>query len=68
MSIIRWKYISDRIETAEGSIATFKGMANYLEWEIAGIISALECPAVEDIKKTDFPEQAYELGKTIGSI
>ena len=43
-------------------------MANYLEWEIAGIISALECPAVEDIKKTDFPEQAYELGKTIGSI
>lgn len=58
-------FADDATESAEGSAATFRGMTNYLEWEVAGIIAARGCSAVEDIKKTDFPEQAYELGKTL---
>lgn len=60
-------FADDTVESAEGSVATFKGMINYLKWEDAGIIAALECSVLEDIKKTDFPKQAYEFGKTFGS-
>lgn len=59
-------FADDTVESAEGSAATFKSMTNYLEWEVSGIIAAQGCSAVEDIKKTDFPKQAYELGKTFG--
>lgn len=58
-------FADDTMESAEGAIATFKGMAKYLGWDIAGIIAAKGCFTVDDIKNTDFPEQAYRLGKHI---
>lgn len=55
----------DSDATANGAIATFKGMANFLEWDIAGIIAGVNCPVVDALNKTDYPRQAYELGKNL---
>lgn len=55
----------DTMESAEGAIASFKGMTNYLEWEIAGIIVGVSCGDVDSLSKTAYPEQAYELGKNL---
>lgn len=53
------------IESAKGALESFRGMVDYLEWEDAGTIVGYNCWVSEDIKKTDFPLQAYELGKNI---
>lgn len=55
----------DNMETADGAVASFKGMANFLEWEIAGIVIGVNCGDVELLKQTDYMEKAYELGKNI---
>ncbi len=55
----------DTIETAEGSVASFKGMAKFLEWDIAGTVIGVDCGDVDALKKTDYPEKAYELGRNI---
>lgn len=55
----------DTMESANGAIASYKGMTDYLGWERSGIIAALECYTVEDIKRTGFPEMAFELGRDI---
>lgn len=53
------------IKTADGAMATFKGMAKYLEWNIAGSVIGLNCMTPDMLKNTDYPQQAYELGKSI---
>ena len=53
------------IETADGAMATFKGMAKYLEWNIAGSVIGVNCMTPDMLKNTDYPQQAYELGKSI---
>ena len=55
----------DDAETAAGAEATFRGIAGYLTWDVAGIVIGQGCGDVEALKKTDFPRQAYELGKSI---
>lgn len=50
---------------ADGVISSFKSTCGYLGWDVAGVIAASGCPAVNDIVKTDFPNQAFELGKNI---
>lgn len=55
----------DALESAEGANASFKGMTGFLEWEIAGIINATASGDVEALGKTDYPKQAYELGKSL---
>ncbi|MDE6502300.1 MAG: flavodoxin family protein [Ruminococcus sp.] len=55
----------DTMESAEGAIASFKGMANYLDWEISGMVIGVDCGDVSALEKTDYPEQAYNLGKNI---
>ena len=52
-------------ETAKVVLKTFKGMARYLEWEIAGTVVGVNCMTPEMIKNTDYPKQAYELGKSL---
>lgn len=52
-------------ETAEGANAAFLGMAEYLDWEIAGILNAAGCGDTESLKKTDYLIKAYELGKSL---
>lgn len=55
----------DVATSADGANVTFEKMTDFLEWEIAGIVNAVECWSVDDIKKTDYPNQAYELGKNL---
>lgn len=58
-------FADSTMESAQGAIASFYGMADYLEWEIVDVIAAGKCQTAEDILNTDFPKQAYELGKKI---
>lgn len=52
-------------KTANGAVASFEGMAEFLEWEIAGTVIGVNCGTVEDLQKTDYLKQAYELGKSM---
>jgi multimeric flavodoxin WrbA len=54
----------DTMESAAGAIQSFEGMTNYLGWQRRGVIAALACLDVESMKQTDYPQKAYELGKT----
>ncbi len=58
-------FAEDTLESAEGAIASYKGMIGYLGWKNVSIITALACHSLEDIKMTDFPQKAYELGKSL---
>lgn len=51
------------IKTADGAVASFKGMSEFLEWEIVGTVIGVDCADVSSLEKTKYPEQAYELGK-----
>ena len=53
------------LESAQGAITTFYGMTDYLGWEIVDVIAAVGSSTPEDILNTDFPKQAYELGRKI---
>ena len=52
-------------ESAEGALGSFKGMTKYLEWEPVGSVVATNSWTLEMLQKTDFPQQAYELGKSL---
>ena len=53
----------ETINSAEGALVSFKGMARFLNWEVAGSVIALNSWAPEALKETDYPQEAYELGK-----
>lgn len=55
----------DTMESAAGAILSFEGMTNYLGWQRVGVISALSCGDLEAMQATDYPQQAYELGKSL---
>ncbi len=55
----------DTLKSAEGANVTFKNIAEFANWEIAGIINAKACWRAEDMQKTDYPKQAYDLGKSL---
>lgn len=55
----------DAEETADGTMRTFKSIADWLEWEIVGSVLGIGCNTMEDMKKNSYPEQAYELGRTL---
>jgi multimeric flavodoxin WrbA len=46
-------------------VGIYENMVKYLGWEDCGRILADGCAEREDIEATDFPKQAYELGKSI---
>ena len=50
------KYFSSKQEIA---------VAKYLEWEVKGTVVAVNCMTLDMLKKTDYPKQAYELGKSL---
>ena len=51
--------------SAKGLIATFEGMAGFLEWEIAGTVVAVDCMDKAALEKTDYLKQAFDLGKSL---
>lgn len=53
------------MHSAEGVDTCFRSTAAWLDWEVAGIINAMECPSVAVLEQTDYPQQAYELGKSL---
>ena len=53
------------MESAECAASPFYGMADYLGWEIADVIAAKGCHTAEDVVNTEYPDQAYELGRTM---
>ena len=55
----------DTMESAAGAVLSFQGMTNYLGWERVGVISALSCGDLAAMERTDYPQQAYELGKNL---
>lgn len=57
--------LTNTMESAEGAVASFRGMADFLEWEIAGTVIGVNCGDVELLKQTNYLEKAYELGKII---
>lgn len=48
--------------SAAGAVTSYKAMASYLEWEDAGVLTALGCLDVPALQKTDYPLRAYQLG------
>ncbi len=42
-----------------------EAIMEYLGWHGAGKVLAVGCRVRKDIEKTDFPQQAYELGKSL---
>lgn len=55
----------DAEESAAGALASFRGMTNYLDWEAAGSVVGVSCGTPEALKKTEYPQRAYELGRSL---
>lgn len=53
------------MESAEGALATYKGIRNYLGWDDVGTVVCTNCWTLDMLKETVFPEQAYELGRSL---
>ena len=53
------------MESTECAASPFYGMVDYLGWEIEDVIAAKGCYTAEDVVNTEYPEQAYELGRTM---
>ena len=47
----------------KGIVVSYQEALQYLEWHDCGTVLAKGCPTKEAIEQTDFPEQAYRLGK-----
>ena len=55
----------DTMESAQGPLASFKGMCGWLEWQEAGTVIASSCYTRDDVLKSDAPQRAYELGRSM---
>lgn len=55
----------DDDQTMEALNKMFSSSLCFLNWENAGTVYALGCPVREVIENTNYPEQAYELGKNL---
>lgn len=60
-------FADDMMESVEGVINNFKAMTGYFGWRLTlpGVVAAQGCSTAEDVKKTDIPKLAYELGKNL---
>lgn len=47
--------------------AHYQTLAKYLKWSDAGILLATGCGSRNDIERTSFPDQAYQMGKGLGA-
>ena len=43
----------------------YKTIVEYLKWDDAGILLATGVDTRSDIEQTNYPEQAYEMGKAV---
>lgn len=54
----------DKITSADAANLWLKNCASFLGWNVAGTINAKNCNTLSDLMKTDYPEKAYEFGKS----
>ncbi|MCL1893360.1 MAG: flavodoxin family protein [Holophagaceae bacterium] len=52
--------------TVEALDSHYGTILRYLGWQLAGTLLAMGCAVRMDIEKTDYPNQAYLIGKTLG--
>lgn len=57
----------DTMESVDGAVVSFERFSTYMKWDVAGMVTANNSWTVEDLKNTEYPEKAYELGKNIFS-
>lgn len=50
----------------DGIKQTYKAILQFLDWKDQGSIFAIGCRTFEQTEKSRFPDEAYELGKSIG--
>lgn len=55
----------DGDQTMEALDKMYEASLRFLNWENVGKIYAIGCPVREMLEVTEFPEQAYQLGKSI---
>lgn len=55
----------DDAQTMEALDKMFELSLCFLNWERAGTVYAIGCPVREMLEVTNFPQQAYELGKNL---
>ena len=55
----------DTMESVDGAVVSFKRFASYMNWNVAGMVTANNSWTLDDLKNTEYPEKAYELGKSI---
>ena len=53
----------DTDESVAGADVSLSGMSRFLGWQVNGKVEALRCATRQEIEKTGYPQQAYELGK-----
>lgn len=49
----------------QGAVASYQETIQYLGWENCGTLLVYGCYTKDEIVKTDYPKQAYELGKAV---
>jgi multimeric flavodoxin WrbA len=55
----------DDDQTMEALDKMHTSILRFLNWENAGTVYAIGCPVREVIENTNYPQQAYELGKNL---
>ena len=50
---------------AVGIVASFKQMLRYWGWDEKNILLAKGCPDMEALLQTEYPKQAYMMGRTL---
>lgn len=56
----------DRDWTMTDLVAHFRTVVKYLKWQEAGILLATGCGTRGDIERTEYPERAFRMGRSIG--
>ncbi len=64
-SVLLLTYADGSEKTAEPIVAHYKAMGNYLKWEDKGMVIAKGVWEAGAVKGTPYPEEAYQLGKSI---
>ena len=58
-------YEETDLEPAVGIVASFKQMLRYWGWDEKNILLAKGCPDMEALLQTEYPKQAYMMGRTL---
>ena len=51
--------------TMEALTAHYQTLARYMQWKDSGMVLAVGCGARPDIERSKFPQEAYQLGRSL---